>query len=95
MNLELSEEFPSAIFVPGGEEHFHIYRGSPDEMVSSMAREMGAESIQTAVGNILVALALHRRILIKLPTDLDDHDLSRLFVYALLDTKVARPVPLA
>lgn len=91
-----SPNLPTAIFVPAGpKKYFHIYRGSPDEMVARMAEEMGSESIEKTVRDILLAIALHRRILIRLPEGLDEETLSTLFVYALLDTKIARPVPQA
>ena len=92
MKPDLTADFPTAIFVPGGEEHFHIFRGKPYEMVSTMAQEMGEDSIPVAIGIALLTLALHRRVLIELPTDLDDRALSAFFVYALLDTKIARPL---
>jgi hypothetical protein len=92
MNANPTADLPTAIFVAGGREHFHIYRGKPDEMVSLMAQEMGADSIPIAIGNVLLTLALHRRILIELPTGLDDRALAAFFVYALLDTKIARPL---
>ena len=93
MNLD---SLPTAICVPAGpEKHFHLYRGSPTEMVAVMAEEMGSKSIETTVRDILLAIALHRRIVIRLPEGLDEETLSAVFVCALLDTKIARPVPLA
>ena len=93
MNLA---SLPTAIFVPAGPgKYFHIYRGSPATMVEKMAEEMGSKSIESTVQDILLAIALHRRIMIRLPEGLDDEKLAAAFVFALLDTKIARPVPLA
>ena len=41
------------------------------------------------------ALAQNRRVGIRIPLDLPDDQLAGLFVYALLDTKLARPMAAA
>lgn len=90
-------KLPRAISVPAasGDEYFHIYRGTPDEMVAVMAEEMGAKSVGETVSDVLAAIALHRKIVIRLPEGLDDEKLATLFVFALLDTKIASPLPQA
>ena len=71
-----------------------VYRGSPEEMVSSMAREMGdGVTLREAVERICAGLAAYRRVVIGLPDDVADDTLARLFVFALLDTGMARTVP--
>jgi len=91
--MSTPERLPTAIFVPN-EEDFIIYRGTPDEMVSSMAQAMGADSIEEAIQGLIFNLALHWKVFIRLPEDpsLGEKDLAAFFVHALLDTKIARPM---
>ena len=88
------ERLPHAIWMPGGDE-ICVYRGSPVEMVGSMAQEMGVESPREAVVRLLHGLSKSRGINIGLPANATDERLSALFVYALLDTRLARVVPTA
>lgn len=85
---------PQAIWLPGYWE-IEVYRGSPLEMVESMAEVMGADTPRDAMRCILRDFAEDFGILITLPTDTPDERLSALFVYALLDTNLAKPVPSA
>lgn len=86
---------PAAIWILAGGSMPAFYRGSPLEMVRSMAEEMDAPSLEVAVGTILAGLAKNRRVTIKLPPGLPDEKLSRLFVFALLETGVGKPMPSA
>jgi hypothetical protein len=83
---------PQAIWMPGKPPS--IYHGSPAEMVASMAQEMGdGVGVREAVERLCAALALYRRVVIGLPEDVTDDRLAQLFVFALLDTGMAKPVP--
>lgn len=85
---------PASIWVPGEEPS--IYRGNPMEIVSAMAAELGADiSVRDAVKQICMALAQNRNVGIRLPLDLPDEQLAGLFVYALLDTRLAKPMAMA
>jgi hypothetical protein len=70
-----------------------VYSGSPAEMVASMAAEMGRDvTLREAVRRLCAGLAAYRKVVIGLPEDVSDETLARLFVFALLDTRVARPM---
>ena len=86
---------PASIWVPGEEPS--IYRGTPMEIGSAaMAAELGADiSVRDAVKQICMALAQNRNVGIRLPLDLPDEQLAGLFVYALLDTRLAKPMAMA
>jgi hypothetical protein len=76
---------------PGAEPS--VYHGSPAEMVASMAEEMGdGVGVREAVDRLCAALALYRRVVIGLPEDVTDDRLAQLFVFALLDTGMAKPM---
>jgi hypothetical protein len=82
---------PQAIWMPGSE---NVYHGSPAEMVASMAAEMGeGVTVREAVNQLCAALAAYRRTVIGLPEDVEDDRLAQLFVFALLDTGLAKPIP--
>lgn len=61
-------------------------------MARQMADEMGCPSIASMVDEVLGAIAQHRKIVIHLPDGLADDELAEVFVFALLETKIARPV---
>jgi len=85
---------PLAIWMPG--EPPSVYHGSPEEMVASMAREMGEDmTVRETVDRLCAALAAYRHVVIGLPEDVEDDTLARLFVFALLDMKLARPLAAA
>lgn len=85
---------PHSIWMPG--EPPSVYCGSPKEMVSAMAQEMGLDlSLREAVDRLCAGLAEHRRVVIGLPDDVPEDTLAQLFVCALLDTGMARPVAAA
>lgn len=85
---------PQSIWLPG--EPPSVYRGSPEEMVNAMAREMGEDvTIREAVNRLCAALAAYRRVVIGLPEDVPDDTLARLFVFALLDMGMAKPLAAA
>lgn len=86
---------PDSIWMPGGEEP-SVYRGSPLEMVRTMASEMGlAEDTRSAVTSLLDALASNRhvKITIRGSNHLDERTLAQAFVQALLVSGLARPLP--
>lgn len=90
---EALEALPSAIWAPGCASP-SVYSGAPIEMVRQMAAEMGPHvSPEEAIHTLLAALARHRRIVIGLPNDLPEDVLAGLFVFALLDQGVCRPMP--
>ena len=93
MNLQAKiDMLPASIWIPGDTEP-SIYRGTPTEIVNAMAVEMGGGfSLRDTVARLCSALAQNRRIGIHIPLDLPDEQLAGLFVYALLDTKLARPM---
>ncbi len=88
-------DLPQSIWIPAREgEAPSVYHGSPAEMVASMAREMGEDmSVRETVDRLCAALAAYRRVVIGLPNDVEDDTYARLFVFALLDTGMARPMP--
>lgn len=94
-NPEVLSKLPSAIWCPGGPLPA-IYRGSPLEMVRQMAEEMGT-GIKTfdAVRTLCNALAEHRKVYIGLPGNVSEDILAGLFVFALLDLRISRPMPSA
>lgn len=71
-----------------------IYRGSPDEMVASMAATLGADTIEEAIHGLVLNIALHRHVFIRLPEDMnvDEKALAAHFVKALLASKIALPM---
>lgn len=86
---------PGAIWIPSKGVPA-VYRGTPYEMVASMAKDMADNlPVQEAVHHLLKGLAENRRLVIGLPGNLPDDTLTRLFVYALLDTGIAKPMPMA
>ncbi len=92
LNSETLRALPRSIWMPG--EPPSVYHGSPAEMVASMAREMGDDvTVREAVERICAALATYRKVVIGLPEDVPDDTLARLFVFALLDTGMARRLP--
>jgi hypothetical protein len=85
---------PQAIWLPG--EPPSVYHGSPAEMVAEMAREMGTNvTVREAVERLCAAIATYQHVVIAIPGDVPDDTLARLFVFALLDTGMAKRVPSA
>lgn len=82
---------PKAVFVKDLDD-FVIYRGTPDEMVASMAKAIGAPSNRLAIAQMLIVLARRQHVFIDLPADADDTELSTLFMTALLDLGFVRPM---
>jgi hypothetical protein len=87
---EALKRLPGAIWMQGSRS---IYRGSPVEMVRQMAAEMGADlSVHTTIDTLLTALYLKRGLLIAIPEDAPEDVVAALFVHALLDAKVSKPI---
>jgi hypothetical protein len=92
------QKLPAAIWLPrieAGTTDVPVYRGSPQEMVAQMASEMNVATSREAIVKLLQGLAQNRGVSIGLPASATDEKLAALFVYALLDTRLARPVPTA
>ena len=85
-----TEPLPTTIFCPEGG---YLYNGTPLEMVKQMAAEMG-EGITApqAIDTLLLALAYFKHIYIGVPEDLPVDDQAELFIGALLDQGVSRPL---
>lgn len=85
------ERLPAAIWLPTGKDSLVIYRGSAKEIVRAMASEMGdGITIRQAVKQLTAALTKDRRLAIELPDGLPEDRLARMFIYALLETKLGR-----
>lgn len=94
-NPEILNKLPQAIWCPGGPEP-SIYRGSPLEMVRQMAGEMGPDiGTHDAVHTLCQALAQYRKVFIGLPGNVPEEVLAGLFVFALLDLRISRPMAAA
>jgi hypothetical protein len=89
---EALRKLPSAIWMKGPKAAVSVYHGKPIDMVRQMAEEMGLPSVKDAVGTLLTALYRNRGVLIAIPEDAPEEDLSALFVYSLLDTGLSQPV---
>lgn len=85
-------QFPRAIWIPTGEGEPALYRGTPLEMVQTMAVEMNEATVPATISKLLWALAKHRGLQIRLPGGLSDTQLSTFFVHALLEAGVGRPM---
>ena len=94
--VDPTESLPNAIWIPAAAEPV-VYRGDPLEMVRAMADEMGDLSPRDAIDMLLDALASNHSIRIDLQeaSDLPDEGYAHLFVFALLDTGIAHPLPQA
>lgn len=91
VNPDALERLPAAIWLPRGKGSVVIYRGSPLEIVRTMAAEMGeGVTIRQAVRKLLVKLTEDRRIGIELPEGLPEDRLAKLFIHALLKTGLGR-----
>lgn len=88
---ESLSRLPTAIYVPGT-GRFAIYRGTPEEMVGKMGTEVGADNVSETIGKLMVVIALHRKVVLRLPENVPADRLAAVFVHALLDSKVARPM---
>ena len=70
-----------------------IYHGTPVQMVRQMAAEMRpGMTVRQAVATLLTALGRNRGILIAIPEDAPEEIVAALFVHALIDAGVSRPV---
>lgn len=92
---EALQSLPGAIWCPGGVSP-SIYRGAPVEMVRQMAAEMGPQvTLEQAIEVVLHNLAAHKRIFIGLPSGVSEEIRAGIFIYALLDIGISRPMALA
>jgi hypothetical protein len=95
--VDLRHGLPRAIWIHQEPEPA-IYRGCPLEMVRAMAEEMNpCLPPRDAIAALLGGLARNRRIHINLHgvEQLSEEGAAQMFVYALLDTGIARPLPQA
>lgn len=93
---KLSDNLPEALWVPSGS--VRVYRGSPLAIVRQMVGRKTSEPFQVreALQGLTRELAKARRVLIQLPWDHpSEEELSLLFLHALLQLRIARPVPVA
>lgn len=91
--IESLKTLPRAIWASGGRSP-SIYRGSPLEMVRTMASEMVPFDLPSryVILAILSGLKRNRGIDIRLPNVCNDEEFAALFVYALLDRGICRPI---
>ena len=92
---KLPGELPKALWVPSGS--LRIYRGSPVAIVRQMVGKKATDpfEVREALQGLTRELAKARCILIQLPWDQPEEELSSLFLHALLQIQIARPVPAA
>jgi hypothetical protein len=92
---KLTATIPGAIWVPSGS--LKVYRGSPVEVVRQMVGCRASRPFQArpALQGLTEELAKARRVRIHLPWEAPDEVLSALFLHALLQLRIARPVPAA
>ena len=58
-----------------------------------MGAEMGKQlTVRTTIDTLLTALYLKRGLLIAIPEDAPEEIVAALFVHALLDAKVSKPI---
>lgn len=90
---ESLKTLPRAIWAADGASP-SIYRGTPLEMVRAMASEMVPSDLSTrfVILAILAGLKRNRGVDIRLPDVRDEAEFAALFIYALLDRGVCRPV---
>ena len=87
------ERLPEAIWLPVGNGSLAIYRGTAEEIVRAMSAEMGTGlSIHQAVKKLTAKLTRERKIAIELPSGLDEDRLAKLFIHALLETRLGKPM---
>lgn len=89
--MTMTPELPSTVFAQY-QDSFLIYRGSPEEMVATMAEEIGASSNRLAIARILMIITAHHRVVINLPQVTKDSELAASFVTALLDLGFVQPM---
>ena len=88
------ENLPSSIWVQSND--FHIYRGTPSQMIFEMMEGTGEKvTLREAIQRLVAHLASTNRLQIQLPWDQPDELLATLFIHSLLVTGVVRPTPLA
>lgn len=86
---------PPAIYMPAlpGEVP-SVYTGTPVEMVSQMAAEMGVEDVRAAVDILMVALVQARAVRFEAIgiNAASNEELATMFIRVLLDDGVSRPI---
>jgi hypothetical protein len=94
-NARPTDPLPPAIWVPQGS--YRIYRGTPPEIVREMAigETEASLTVREALQQLTQGLATARKVVIQLPWAQSDEVLSALFLHALLDLGIGRPVPSA
>lgn len=88
-----TEPLPFAIWVPNGS--FRVYRGTPVEIVREMVEGTTPMTVREALQQLTKGLADTRKVVIQLPWRESDEVLSSLFLHALLELGISRPVPTA
>ena len=88
------DQLPRSIWIPSPENT--IFRGSPTQIIDEMSPPiLRSRSLRRKVKHLLDNLAKKRALVIGLPTDVGEDVLAGLFVFALLDTGIAKPAWLA
>jgi hypothetical protein len=88
------EKIPPSIRVQSND--FHIYRGTPSQMIFEMMDGSGEQTtLREAIQKLVHHLASTNRLQIQLPWDQPDELLAALFIHSLLITGIVRPTPLA
>lgn len=87
------EAIPKSLWVPSSS--YRIYRGNPRQIVLEMAQAQGSGSVRDALKHLVQGMAQSRHLVIQLPWDESEEILSTLFLQALLETGISKPVPTA
>jgi len=96
--MDPSGPLPDAVWISVEKALPAIYRGSPLDMVRAMTREMEPDLCpKDAIHAILGGLSRNRNIHIRLDVTpgMSDETYARLFIFALLDQRIAKPLPTA
>src|SRR5271155_1681899 len=92
VDAEALKSLPDAISVERARQ-VYVYHGTPVEMVRQMASEMGPNvTVHNAIGTLLTALYRNRGVLIAIPEDAPEEIVAAVFVHALLDTGIFKPI---
>lgn len=88
-----SDPLPAAIWVPSSS--LAIYRGSPQNIIEEMTVPLGDKPVREKLHALVEELASARKIIVQLPWNQPDDVLSSLFIHALMQLGLGRPVPQA
>jgi hypothetical protein len=84
---------PKAIWLALGPKELLIYRGEPLEILHGIACGMGLNvSVREAIETLSEAILEKRRVSIEMPDGITDEALAKLFIFALIDTGIGKPL---